>query len=126
MPRYKPMDPVEYTNIVNRARYFLGPDKDQLPARDVMRGVNKEDARLIKEISYYSGASETLIKMIINGTVTHPNIARRISDEYKLTDEQYLELIPINYRPGPDYDPDKYMDPIDIYLKEKRNKRGVE
>lgn len=42
--------------------------------------------------------------------VTHPNIAARIAKVYKLTRKQYLSMIPENYRPGPDYDPDRYVE----------------
>lgn len=42
--------------------------------------------------------------------VTHPNIAARIAKAYKLTQKQYLSMIPENYRPGKNYDPDKYVE----------------
>ena len=42
--------------------------------------------------------------------VTHPNIAERIAVMYELTREQYLGMIPENYRPGPNYDPDRYVE----------------
>lgn len=41
--------------------------------------------------------------------VTHPHIAKRIADAYKLTDEQHNMMLPLNYRPGKYYDPDKYV-----------------
>ena len=40
--------------------------------------------------------------------VTHPEIAKRIAKAYKLTKEQKTMMLPENYRPGPNYDPDKY------------------
>jgi transcriptional regulator with XRE-family HTH domain len=42
--------------------------------------------------------------------VTHPNIAQRIAKAYKLTKTQYYSMIPENYRPGPNYDPDRYVE----------------
>lgn len=53
--------------------------------------------------------SESLLDMIENGRVTHPNIAKRIQKLYKLTDEEYYQLIPENYRPGDKYEPTKYV-----------------
>lgn len=42
--------------------------------------------------------------------VTHPNIAQRIAAVCKLTPEQATGILPPNYRPGPDYDPRKYVE----------------
>lgn len=51
-----------------------------------------------------------------DGYVTHPVIARRVAAAYELTDEQLNTMLPPNYRPGKDYDPDKYVsnDPISM------------
>ena len=43
--------------------------------------------------------------------VTHRDIVKRISAAYKLTREQRIMMLPPNYRPGPDYDPDRYKFP---------------
>lgn len=40
--------------------------------------------------------------------VTHPEIVKRIAKAYKLTKEQKIAMLPENYRPDPNYDPDKY------------------
>ena len=42
--------------------------------------------------------------------VTHPRIAERIAKAYKLTKKQYHSMIPENYRPGKNYDPDRYVE----------------
>lgn len=55
--------------------------------------------------------SEALLDLVENGHVTHPNIARRIQKFYNLTDSEYEELIPKNYRED-SYDPTQYA-PID-------------
>lgn len=41
--------------------------------------------------------------------VTHPDIAARICNVYGIRKKALkLSLIPLNYRPGPDYNPDRY------------------
>lgn len=42
--------------------------------------------------------------------VTHPNMVERIAKAYELTEEQKIGMLPENYRPGPNYDPDKYVE----------------
>lgn len=43
--------------------------------------------------------------------VTHRDIVKRIASAYKLTKQQRIMMLPLNYRPGPDYDPDRYKFP---------------
>ncbi len=55
--------------------------------------------------------SKTLIGMLeaSDQEVTHPNIAERVREAYKLTNEQYESLMPEHYRKSsPNYEPDKY------------------
>jgi hypothetical protein len=40
--------------------------------------------------------------------VTHPQIVDRIAAAYKLSNKQATMMLPENYRPGPDYNPDRY------------------
>lgn len=47
-------------------------------------------------------------------TVTHPKIVERIAKAYGLTEEQRVGMLPKNYRPGPDYDPDRYALPEEV------------
>lgn len=47
--------------------------------------------------------------------VTHPEIVKDIAKAYRLTKEQKTMMLPPNYRPGPDYDPDRYKYP-DMFL----------
>lgn len=42
--------------------------------------------------------------------VTAPPIAQKIADAYKLSKKQYYSMIPENYRPGPNYDPGRYVE----------------
>ena len=64
------------------------------------------------------GTSRILLGMVENGEVTHPEIVKRIQKQYKLTDIEAEELLPINRRPHhPEYDPDRYVSDKD---KEKR------
>lgn len=41
--------------------------------------------------------------------VTHPEIVKRVAAAYKLTRKQAEGMLPLNYRPGPDYDPGRYV-----------------
>lgn len=47
-------------------------------------------------------------------TVTHPKIVERIAKAYGLTEEQCVGMLPKNYRPGHDYDPDRYALPEEV------------
>ena len=50
-----------------------------------------------------------------DGWVTHPNFVKRIKRYYKLTDEEAETLLPENRRQSsPNYDPDKYVHPIEM------------
>lgn len=42
--------------------------------------------------------------------VTAPSIVERVANGYRLTEEQKIGMLPENYRPGPGYDPDKYVE----------------
>lgn len=66
------------------------------------------------------GCSHVILSMLEKGDITHPNIAKRVKDFYKLTDEEYYQLIPKNYRPGKDYDPDKYKELVPDISKGRR------
>ena len=46
--------------------------------------------------------------------VTHPKIVKRIAKAYGLTEEQRVGLLPVNHRPGPDYDPNRYALPEEV------------
>ena len=51
----------------------------------------------------------SLLDLIENGGVTHPDIARRFVKAYEFPEDAVEELIPRNYREGTDdYDPDRY------------------
>lgn len=41
--------------------------------------------------------------------VTHPRIVERVAAAYRLTRQQAEQMLPPNYRPGPDYDPGRYV-----------------
>lgn len=66
----------------------------------------------LKVMAKAAQCSEILLENIEHDDqyVTHPNIAERIAVRYELTREQYLGMIPENYRPGPNYDPDRYVE----------------
>lgn len=60
--------------------------------------------------------------------VTHPEIVKRIAKAYKLTKEQRTMMLPPNYRPGPNYEPDRYKLDIegqDILRRFDFNRKGV-
>lgn len=54
--------------------------------------------------------SPTLLSMLENdeSCVTHPEFVKRIAKAYKLTKQQRTMMLPPNYRPGPDYNPNLY------------------
>lgn len=61
-------------------------------------------------------------------SVTHPEIVKRIAKAYKLTKEQRTMMLPKNYRPGPNYDPNRYKLDIegqDILRRFDFNRKGV-
>lgn len=51
--------------------------------------------------------------------VTHPNIVKRVGKAYGLTKEQQITMLPLNYRPGKNYDPNKYVvkDPLAFSIR---------
>ena len=60
--------------------------------------------------------------------VTHPEIVKRIAKAYKLTKQQRTMMLPPNYRPCPDYDPDRYKLDIegrDILRRFDFERKGV-
>lgn len=61
-------------------------------------------------------------------SVTHPEIVKSVAKAYKLTKEQRTMMLPPNYRPGPDYDPNRYkldIDGRDILRRFDFNRKGV-
>ena len=61
-------------------------------------------------------------------SVTHPLIAKRVARAYKLTKEQRTMMLPENYRPGPNYDPNRYkldVEGKDMYREFKIAPRGA-
>lgn len=72
-----------------------------------------------RKLSFYDlsdkcGVSAGLISMIERGHVTHPNIVKKLKKLYSLTDIEAEELLPENRRKhGNDYDPDRYVSPVD-------------
>lgn len=80
----------------------------------------------VKDMSYRCGVSETLLKMVEAGMVTHPKLAEQIAGAYGLSEMDILEIIPENYRPGPKYNPGKYkVDPPkykdQLFVKTRKN-----
>ena len=94
-----------------------------LSTAEKMKAYREEKRYSIKTMSMKSGCSEMLLKMVENGAVTHPKIAEQIKKAYKLNKKDILEIIPENYRPGPNYDPDKYKAPkkVSKYVIIKRS-----
>lgn len=84
---------------------------------DKMKAYRKRKRYSIKDMSILCGVSETLLKMVENGLVTHPKLAKQIGEAYKLDEAEIYQLMPENYRPGAKYDPDKYKP----YMPEERS-----
>ncbi|WP_458459295.1 helix-turn-helix domain-containing protein [Pseudobutyrivibrio sp.] len=86
-----------------------------------MQNYRQRSGLSYKDISRKCGVSDHLIEGIEEGyiLVTHPNIVKKLDSVYQFTEKQFEELLPENRRPSsPNYDPDKYVQPI---LK----KRGI-
>ena len=82
--------------------------------RKKMRDYRKSLGLSKKEMAKRCGISEVLLGMVENCDVTNPGIVARIQEQYKLTDLEAEDLLPINRRPhGGDYDPDRYV-PFDF------------
>lgn len=79
--------------------------------RDYMIQFRTQTGLSVREMARCLKISPKLLEMLEEDdqTVTHPKIARRVAKTYRLTEAQYLSLIPENYRPGPGYDPGKYV-----------------
>lgn len=79
--------------------------------RDYMIQFRTQTGLSVREMARYLKISPRLLEMLEEDdqAVTHPKIARRVAKTYHLTEAQYLRLIPKNYRPGPEYDPGKYV-----------------
>ena len=79
--------------------------------RDYMIQFREQTGLSLDEMARYLKISPKLLEMLEEDdqTVTHPKIARRVAKTYHLTEAQYLRLIPKDYRPGPGYDPGKYV-----------------
>lgn len=80
--------------------------------RDYMTAYRESLGLTVREMAMQLDISQTLLSMLEGDAecVTHPAIARRIAKLYLLTEEQYTGMIPLNHRPGPDYNPDLYKE----------------
>lgn len=81
--------------------------------------------RKSKQIDLYRlgricGVGGPVLAILEDGGVTHPNIVKKVQSFFKLTDEEAELILPKNRRPhDPEYDPDKFVDPRDIYNRER-------
>ena len=59
--------------------------------------------------------SDNLIEMLEEDDicVTPPGIVKRIAKVYGMSKDERTQLLPFNYRPGPEYNPDRYKDLTD-------------
>lgn len=79
--------------------------------REYMIEFRKKRCLTFETMAKVCKVSKTLLSMIeaSEDVVTHPNIARRIGEKYRLTEAQIEGMMPENYRPSsPEYDPNKY------------------
>ena len=102
--------------------------------RDYMIAYRESKNLSIEEMAQKCRISEILLRKLEGDdtSVTHPNIVQRVAKAYKLTKAQRAAMLPPNYRPGPDYDPDKYKiaafdNPRDLRIlpSEKKGWYGV-
>ena len=79
-----------------------------------MKDYRRKHGYSIETMSRKSGVSTTLLKMVENGLVTHPNIAKTIAMIYELDEGDAYELMPAIHRPdNPEFDPDRYKERAD-------------
>lgn len=78
--------------------------------RQYMEDFRAERALDLASMAVQCQCSQKLLEMLEarDGEVTHPNLARRIARAYHLNRSQYRSLLPVNHRPGAEYDPDRY------------------
>ncbi len=81
-----------------------------MTVREKMKAYRLEHGYSFERMSWKTGTSEVLLRMVESGHVTHPKIAKKIGKAYKLSKEDIYELMPENYRPGDKYEPDKYVE----------------
>lgn len=94
-----------------------------MTTREKMVAWRKERKLDLEPVAYAIDISPGLLDMIETGDVTHPNIARRIQELMKFTDEETEELMPEIHRKSSDkYEPDKfaYREPDDLDLSRKK------
>ena len=80
-----------------------------MTVQEKMKAYREKHGYSIEKMSRKSGASATLLNMLEYGNVTHPKIAEQVGKAYELSKEDIYKLMPENYRPGENYDPDKYV-----------------
>lgn len=85
-------------------RESLGLSREQMA-----KLCNPRDERTFKPV-FFGQVSEKLIEMLEEDDtgVTHPSIVKRIAKAYGMNKDERTQLLPENYRPGPNYDPDKH------------------
>lgn len=84
-----------------------------MTVQEKMKAYRHAHGYSVEKMSRKSGASAVLLRIIERGNVTHPKIARKIGKAYELSKEDIYELMPENYRPGENYNPDKYVEHVD-------------
>lgn len=80
-------------------------------SRDYMIAYRKAQGLTIDQMAKKCAVSPTLLRMLEDDDqcVTSVKIVKRIAKQYPvITKAQKLGMIPPNYRPGPDYNPDRY------------------
>ena len=65
--------------------------------RSAMLRAMKKKGLSIKALSGRTGASPGLIRLVVEGSVTHPNIALRIGKALDLTEAQIRQMMPERY-----------------------------
>lgn len=94
-----------------------------MTAREKMVAWRTERRLDLEPVANALDISPGLLDMIETGDVTHPNIARRIQELMKFTDEETEELMPEIHRKSSDkYEPDKFVhrEPEDFDLTKKK------
>lgn len=98
-----------------------------MEVREKMAEYRNRMGYTIRDMARKAKTSTTIIKMVEEGEVTHPNIARRIGEAYRLTEKQTWDLMPEIHRPdSPRYDPDHYKALVDILSPEDARRAYIQ
>ena len=86
-----------------------------LNVREKMKKYREKHYITLQKMSRKTNVTVSILRIVEEGGVTHPNFVARIKAGYKLTELEAEQLLPECRRPhSPNYDPDRYVYKPDI------------